>query len=409
MRYWGWIIGILLFLGHPFGGGAFPTDSLPPYCTLSLVQEPVPDWPHTADESNPDIFNLHLFNTILQEKNLRNQLIPSILVALTLGLMSEGAAGETRNEMLKVLRQTPQSLDDFNAINLQILDEMIQNKGEHEFFTARSIWVSQQLKVSPQFTKKAQEIYKSKVNTYTPGPESHKEISAWFKEQMGGKVPPVFKQSSAEDKLLTLDGLLFKGNWAVEFRSMGYLNFNLVDGQTSIPHTMMYREGTFEYFEDEFLQAVRLPYQKSDLVLELYLPRQANGIINMARYVRPDVWSKWQQSFTKKAGTVIMPVFSFNSRVTVPEVLTKMGVKTAFHPQAADFSPMFEGSNTRISNMVFASSFRTSTDGAAVPFSAKTVGGQGFHMLVDHPFFYLVRHRSLNRIVLMGTIVKPKD
>lgn len=404
-----WIIGVVWLVGFTGQAIAWPADTLPPYSHRVAAGFKIVELPHTTEEANPDIFNLHLFNTILQEKNLRNQLIPCILVALTLGLMSEGATGETRAEMLKVLRQSPQTLDDFNAINLQILDEMQQNAGNHEYFVARSIWVSQQMKLSPAFAKKAKEVYKTEIKFYTPTTESHKEISAWFKESMGGKLPAVFKQSSADEKLLTLDGLLFKGNWAVEFRSMGYLNFKLTDGESTIPHTMMYREGTFEYFEDEFLQAVRLPYHKSDLVLELYLPRQVNGIINMARYVRPDVWAKWQQSFAKKAGTVIMPVFSFSSRVTVPEVLAKMGVKTAFHPQAANFSPMFEEGNTRISNMVFASSFRTSTDGAPVPFSAKTIGGQGFHMLVDHPFFYIVRHRSLNRIVLMGTIIKPKD
>lgn len=411
----GWLTFTLLLFGvFPAVLRAAPADSLPPpharmrYCRT--VSSPAFDWSDLspAEDANPDIFSLHLFHTLLQEKNLRNQLIPTMLVALTLGLMSEGAKGETQNELVKVLRQTPQSVDDFNQVNLKILEEMLAGGSAHEVFVARSVWVDKAMKLSPEFQKKAEESYQTKVKRIAPGPEAYKEINSWFTESIGGKMPAVFKTSSPEDKLTTLDGLYFKGNWAMEFRSMGFLNFNLHDGGT-LPHTMMYREGSFEYFEDEFLQAVRLPYHKSDLVLELYLPRQANGILNISRYIRPETWLKWQQSFAKKAGTVILPVFSFSSRVTLPEVLSKMGVKTAFHPQAADFSPMFEGGNARISNMVFASSFRTSTDGAAVPFSAKTIGGQGFHMLVDHPFFYVIRHRTLNRIVVMGTIIKPKD
>jgi len=366
---------------------------------------------HLSEEGddNADVFSLHLFHSLIQQKNLRNQLVPPLLVALTLSALSEGANGATRAEILKVLRQTPQTIAEFNKSNLEILSDIQKLPKPHEVHVARSFWIDHSKTVNADFVARVTGTFGASYQQMQAGSDGAvKQVNGWFSQAMGGTAPPVVKSIPSNDQFFTLDAISYTGSWAAEFRSMGYLQFKLHTGD-STAHTMMYREGNFEYFEDEFLQAVRLPYQKSDLVLELYLPRDPKGIFSVSKYIRPSTWMKWQAAFAKKAGTVILPIFSFSSRVTMPEVLAQMGIQTAFHPQGADFKGIFEIGNTRVGNMVFATFYKTTTEGAAIPFSAKTIAGKGFNMRVNHPFFYVVRHTRLNRIVIMGTVIVPKD
>jgi len=144
--------------------------------------------------------------------------------------------------------------------------------------------------------------------------------------------------------------------------------------------------------------------------MEIYLPKEKDGISIIQSKLTKASWATWQSSFKLRQGTVIIPKFQFSARVQMPKLLSGMGMQSAFHPTAASFPNLCDGKSPRIDAYVSAALFHVDEPGELPP-NNQTIGSgnNAFHMLIDRGFFYVIRHTATKRIIFIGSIVFPKD
>lgn len=351
-------------------------------------------------------FSLRIFRQLLKHKKLRNHLISPYFVETTLGIMYDGADGRTKAEIGKTLQKKSHSeVTEMHKANAEIIAEFGNLDKRFQLYYANGLWARSDFQLNEKYATHVNELYQTKLESVDfSAPITRDHINNWVTEQTAGKMPPVLKKVEPEDQLALINALYLKGFWKKNFRGMGVLNFHLPNGEDK-EHQFMYRSDKFEYFEDDYCQAVRLPYYKTDMFMELYIPKEDMGITDIDEKLNPGTWQTWVNSFETKLGTVVLPKFQFSSRIHLPKMLYSIGLESPF-TTGADFSNMIDGKG-KVSKMISASILIVDEEGVEAPM-LEAPEGKSFRMVADHPFFFVIRKRSSNKILFIGTVIAPK-
>ncbi len=126
-----------------------------------------------------------------------------------------------------------------------------------------------------------------------------------------------------------------------------------------------------------------------------------------------------------RPGNIVLPVFKIEYNISLNKILTDLGMGIAFDPNMAKFSSIVDpnmpdpNNPFYISNVAHKSLIEVNEEGTvaaavtAIHFSC----GQGlivdeppkpFSMIVDHPFFFVIRDNQSGNILFMGLVVEPQ-
>jgi len=165
-----------------------------------------------------------------------------------------------------------------------------------------------------------------------------------------------------------------------------------------------YRMRRFEGFS-----ALELPYEGNDLSMVILVPDQdagMNGLEGMLTGERITGWMRDLESVEPSRTIIQMPRFTTTSRFELAEVLSAMGMPSAF--LNADFSGMTGTREFFISQVVhqaFIDVNEVGTEAAAATAVVMKRGGSVFR--VDRPFLLLIRENSTGSVLFIGRIVDP--
>jgi serine protease inhibitor len=119
-------------------------------------------------------------------------------------------------------------------------------------------------------------------------------------------------------------------------------------------------------------------------------------------------------ALTDEVVRVEMPLFQAQFRGSVKPVLAEMGVRLAFEPDRADFSPMTGGrERLRIDDVFHGAYIRADENGvvaaAATGVVMKPVCAKigGVEVVVDRPFLFVLADRKTGAIYFIGHVVDP--
>ena len=183
-------------------------------------------------------------------------------------------------------------------------------------------------------------------------PEAAERVNAWAAENTRGMVPRIVDAFSADEVFALTDAVYFDGSWQKPFDAAETepRPFTRPGGDTvSVPTMHAYRE--VEYFEDDELQAVRLPYGNQ---------RQMCFTAVIARVgLEPPRIEDWNALQThKRSGSIALPRFSAQSHLELSDALKALGLGPAFTP-SADWDGLISGGGKGISSVLPRSSRAT--------------------------------------------------
>ena len=132
--------------------------------------------------------------------------------------------------------------------------------------------------------------------------KSSKEINDWVKKSTNGKISDI-----VEDPLdpnlaaLLINAIYFKGDWTYEFDKTLTENraFYLKDG-TITEKTLMSLNAEFAYMENEYFQAVTLPYGNKEMSMKVFLPKENVGLDGLKKMLTAENWAAWNSKFKQK-------------------------------------------------------------------------------------------------------------
>ena len=255
------------------------------------------------------------FNMFRKLDAKNNILLSPMGMAYALGLISNGAGGETKKQISKVL-----GCDDTKAANINDfchkmlmevpkLDRLTQMEISNEFFSPMGF------KPKSAFTKIAADDYHSDFKTL---------------------------ESDIEKGFVLMNTINFKGIWKDKFNGlMEDEMFKGEDGkETMVP--MMNQIHKFFYTDNDLCQAICLPYSNGAYQMIVLLPKGGKKVSEVAQWLTADKWEKMYDQMKRVDVDVKLPSFESSSDVVLTDVMRALGMPNALSPKKANFSNLLD-------------------------------------------------------------------
>lgn len=405
-RIWGVTTAALLSL--PFGSQSGGTGRTPPGTPAEMRMA-----------SAQATFGFRLFSNLTTDEPTGNVFISPSSVAFALAMTWNGAAGETREAMGRVLELQGMSREEVNQASLALKNALQQGDPAVQLHIANSLWARKGLEFRPDFMSRNREFFQAEITALNFADRTAAStINDWVSRNTAGKIPRIIDQIDSNAILFLLNAIYFKGKWTNQFRKelTTQKPFMLSPG-SPIQVPMMTQSGSYQYFETPDFQAISLPYGNRRWNLRIFLPSPGRGLPAFLKSLAASSWDNWMSSFRKRDGDISLPRFRIEYETRLNDALKALGMEAAFNQSRADFSAMVQQSERAYINEVKHKTFVEVNEEGTEAAAATSVGvslasvqtpTERFRMVVDRPFFCAIRDDQTGAVLFLGAINHPK-
>ncbi len=363
-------------------------------------------------------FGFALFDQLRQTSPDENVLVSPTSVALALAMAYNGAGGETQTAIANALKLHSLDLEQINQGSEALTQHLAQLDPEVALDIANSLWVNQDLSVRADYIERMQAVYGAEVAALDFGtPAATEHINNWVKAQTRDHIPTIVDELPADQLLVLVNAVYFKGAWSEAFEPEQTRNrtFTLSSGE-AIQHPLMAQQGDYLYLETDQFQAVSLPYGNESLSFEVILPAPGTDLAELSAELTPENWQGWMGELRSRPGQIQLPKFQFDYEADLIPALQALGMGIAFEPGRADFSGLteLEAFINQVRHKTFIEVNEAGTEAAAstaigmMPTSIAMPPEDPFEMVVDRPFVAVIRDRSTGALLFVGAIIDPR-
>lgn len=369
-----------------------------------------------------------LFTELLKKQPNENIFISPASVAIALDMVYNGASGKTQQAIAETLELQGMSLQEINQANAALKVTLSNPDPEVQISIANSLWAGEAEPFKPEFIQKIQHFYSAEVKNLNFGaPGASNIINDWVKQSTNGKIDNMVDEIGSGTVFVLLNAIYFKGTWKYEFppEATKQQPFTLLNGIQK-PHPMMFQQvSNLQYYQNEMFQAISLPYGKDGkdgkdgkgrLSMYIFLPSKEVSLKTFYESLNTENWQKWLNQFDSpdkshhSEGILIgLPRFKLEYSIELNDALKALGMERAFQ-EGADFSAMTP-SRLRIDLVKHKTVVEVNEEGTVAAGSTQVSSTRGIpeEMIVDRPFFLVIRDNQTGRILFMGSIVEPKE
>lgn len=341
----------------------------------------------------------------------------SLLMALS--MVYNGADAETKEEIAKALQMEGINVTDLNKANASLMSMLHDHSEDVQLTVANSIWLNEHFHFQEHFKDNTEDYFNAMIQEIDINDSKASDtINDWVKKATNGKIEDIV-DSPLDPNLVSIliNAIYFNGNWTYEFNQELTEDrpFHLEDGSsTEVPIMTLNEE--LAYMENEYIQAVTLPYgDDEDVSMNVILPKENSSLEEVRSLLADESWQDWQQELTSQEGTVMLPKFQLEYETTLNESLEKLGIKTAFDENKANFSKMIQEDDPLWISMVKQKTFldinETGTEAAAATSveidTTSAPIDPPFIMEINRPFIIIITDHPTDTILFMGSINNP--
>jgi serpin B len=348
-------------------------------------------------------------------------------VAVALAMTCNGAQGKTADEMATVLHAP-----DLHRLNqgLNALTRIIDSRAGRkkrfggEQFTvaidvANSLWAQRGVAWEQGFLDALARYYGTGmrlVDFESDAAQARIAINAWTSEQTHGKFPELLAPGSLDalTTLILINAIYLKAPWDTPFsRELTRARpFILANGQ-SVSSPAMKNGLSIGVAEGSGWKAVRLPYAGNELAMTVVLP--TSSLTDLEASLSPETL---QQILTSEVQPqlvdVTLPRWSFRLASPLADLLSSLGMPTAFLPDAADFSGMTRTKDLSLAAVQHEAVISVDEDGTeAAAVTAMFLGGAApstpLPFVVDRPFLFVIHDIDTATPLFLGRVSDPRS
>ena len=361
-------------------------------------------------------FAFKLLKEVTKEQPGTNIFISPYSASAALQMVCNGAGGQTRSEMQRVLGTTGLAPEVVNGASRNF-DKSLNGRDTNIILNvANAIWCQKGVPFKPEFIACNQQYFGATVGALDFGdPGSVGVINDWASEKTHGRITRIADGLlSSLTRAFLANAVYFKGKWEEPFEVKATKDrpFHLRGGrQKQMP--MMEQSRKFTYRQGSGYQAVRLPYLGWSLGMYVFLPDPGSSPEKLLSIMTGDTWGRvTRPGFSERQGTLVLPRFRLEYRVELEQPLKALGMKSAF--SNADLSGIADGPLfiSAVRQATFVEVNEEGTEAAAVTGIAGSLGiemkpPKPFQMIVDRPFMFLIADEQTGLILFMGVVFDP--
>ncbi|XP_073406264.1 serpin B8-like isoform X2 [Dendrobates tinctorius] len=288
----------------------------------------------------------------------------SIITALSMVFL--GARGNTAAQMSKTLHFSDNKKVRSSSTNL--FHELVENEDDYVLLNVNKLFGEKTFQFLPTFLDDTKNLYNAGLEQldFLSDPEtSRKYINDWITQQTRGKIEQLLPDQSISTttKLIIANTLYFAANWTKPFNEM----------KTS-----------------------KAPFTK--LSVKAMSVEEVNKLMDSSEMKMMNV-------------LVYLPKFRIEKSFSMKRILSSLGISDAFSQTKADFSGMTKQSDMFVSEVYHQTVLELNEKGTEAASSTASVMSvrsfPGEQVKCDHPFYFFIKHKKSNSIILCGILNDP--
>ncbi len=358
-------------------------------------------------------FGFDVFSKISQQYEDQDLFISPLSISLALGMTYNGARGSTEAGMRKTLGFGEMKTDDINQAYHGLMKYLVELDPKVRVEIANSIWYRKNLEILKTFIDINTLIFKAVIQSMDFSDEGSAEsINKWVADNTHGKIESIVDPPIHPNTIMYLiNAIYFNGTWTYQFDSADTeeAQFHLAnDEKKSVK--MMKSTISLPYFENETLQAVRIPYGHNLFNMTILLPKENQDIETLFTSLNNNEFNTLLGKMEKVQLSLGLPRFKLEYEKILNDVLIALGMSEAFSGQDADFSGIREAKDiyiSRVKHKSFIEVDEKGTESAAVTsVEIRELSGPT-EMLINRPFLFFIHDTNSKTLLFMGKITNP--
>ena len=337
--------------------------------------------------------------------------VSPLSVTYALGMLANGAVGDTQKEILEGLEFRSGKVDDINSLCHQLMMEAPKLDKSTQLSMANAVVVNKKIQLQPTFQNVVKRQYDALVASKDFGsPATLSFINQWASDHTQGMVPKILERINPDGVSYLLNALYFKGIWYRQFDKKHTKKeaFTKADGSKSQVQ-MMHQKERFFAAENDNYQTVVLPYGNGSYEMVVLLPREGKDLSSLLQTMDAKKWKDNLKSTYSSKVDLKLPRFTSAYTRELNDVLKLLGMNAMFDPSKANLTKMSAVSSF-VSMVLQKAKIEVDEEGSKA--AAVTVVGTAptatapskpilFH--ANRPFMYAIVEHSTGTIFFMGT------
>lgn len=373
---------------------------------------------------------------LLRQLNATGNLVASpTSIALALGMVRPGAEGQTAAEMDKVLHSfgAAGQAGEVRALLAELATQNVyltkdgmpipspdpdKDAPTVELSVADQAFIQKDYSIEAAYLDSLTSAYNAGVALvdYKNASEAARQlINTWGSDQTRGRIQQILNEGDVDamTRLVLVNAIYLQAAWSTAFDPSLTQDraFTTADGTTVQVPTMAI-DSNYAYAAGSSYQAVDLPYSLGGLSMTIVVPDDIASFVN-------GLSAAGFQSILKAESDadvdLQLPRFSIQTRVELSDVLSALGMPTAFESTQADFSgitteePLYLAAVIHEANIDVVEKGTTASAVTAVVVAAGATRAQPERvtMHVDKPFLYFIHDTRSGAILFMGRVDDP--
>ena len=350
------------------------------------------------------------FNLFRVADAQNSTILSPISITYALGMLNNGAAGETQAQINKVLGFGETGAEGINAFCKKMLTEAPNLDKSTKVLISNTIYMNKGYELKPLFVSKANDCYHAEPETrnFADG-KTLDVINQWASDHTEKMIEKVLDKDSFDPSAISylLNAIYFKGTWTEKFDKENTRDeaFMMETGEEKqLP--IMHQEQEFYYAEDDDCQVLRLPYGNKAYSMTILLPKEGKTVRDLVKTLNKDTWERYQR-IGSAIVDVKLPRFESNTDLTLDKIMATLGMPNAFNPNLAQF-PEFCNVPTYIDMMKQVARIKVNEEGteaAAITVIFVKLANAAPRRVSFHatrPFLYIISEQSTGAIFFIG-------
>lgn len=236
---------------------------------------------------------------------------------------------------------------------------------------ANRIYVMTNYKLKSTFNELTAKHFKSGVESlnFAQSAASAKQINTWVEEKTHDKIKDLISADmlNGDTRAVLVNAIYFKGKWLHPFnKGLTYPMPFWTTPTQSVDVDMMTIKKRFKYGSlDKFdATALEMEYKDSNISMLFILPNKKDGLKALEEKIHEIDLKEVDSQMHQQEVEVFLPKFEFEFTKELNDVLSKLGMATAFS-NAADFSGLLDSPEPlKISKVVHKAFIKVDEEGA---------------------------------------------
>ncbi len=387
----------------------------PPPPMIFTKTEDIISFSEAKMTNSVNLFSMEFFATAHEElKTDENIVLSPLSLNMALAMVWNGAKDDTRRGIQQAMGMQNYAQEDVNNYFLDLRNKLTTADSNVKLALANSIWYHNDFPVKTDFINVNKDYYDAEVNEIDfRAPDAPDQINEWCSDNTNGLIKTMIDKIPGSTVMYLINALYFKGMWKEDCgfdpERTYQTYFHKENGENVSVEMMTQKRKDIDYYSDDHLQMVTLPYGNGAYCMVFVLP-EGDFSEMLQQLKQPDYWQNCLSELKSQEVSLTIPKFKVEYASFLNDILTILGIEKAF-TSVADFSGISDISLliSQVRQKTYIEVDEKGTEAAAVttiemPTSSYPPKPVFF---ADRPFLFVIQENTTGTMLFMGKIGNP--